>query len=39
MDIESITELAVNITAKMMTTMFKINFKVLGVESEFTCYV
>lgn len=38
-EIERITELEMNITAMMMRIIFKMNLRVLGVESEFTCYV
>ena len=36
MEIESMRELAIIMTAIMMSTMFKMNFRVFGVESEFT---
>ena len=36
MEIESMRELAIIMTAIMMSTMFKMNFRVFGVESELT---
>lgn len=38
-EIERIRELEIIITQMMMKTMFKMNFRVFGVESEFTCWV
>ena len=36
-EIERIRELAMNMTAMMIRIIFKMNLRVLGVESEFTC--